>query len=450
MIGYKWLRSVFGGRLEEARRAPNDTRAYARARADALREVFDVMGLAADDFGNPLVEVDERGLPVLGDGRAGTREFSFASLGEAIFGLERFREIYHPASGLNFDGGLEPYIREAAIGPETFVDINTFNLSIAGLINAEIMERFAHPKYIGKDLVTVKPTKMNGQKLIGISPVRPQTAAAKARFAGEMHAEVGLGAAYQTTPETVEQALKIKVTREAAFFDLTGDVLDAAGEGIGDELGYGMEKDIADGVMGVTSSYNRNGTAYATYQTTSPYINDLANPFSDETDIDDARQLFVGMTDPETGREIQVDGRTILCMPGRELKFRDQLFAPNVQVGTQAAGNFPSRWKMTSSQINAVGAGGAYTIVSLSSIWYNRATAATGLNLSASDAKEYWWVGDFPQAFFWMENWPLTPWQANADELAMKDQGLIAVYGCNYRGVMYSREPRRAVRCKAS
>src|SRR5262249_33644662 len=153
----------------------------------------------------------------------------------------------HPGSGFNF--GMARFLQEAAVGPETFIDINVYNLSIAGLINAEIMTRFNAPEYIGRNLVTIKPTKMNGQKLIGIVPIRPQTAAAKNRQPGEQHAEVGLGAAYQTTPETTEQALKVKLTRESAFFDLTGDVLEAAGQGVGDELAYGMEKAIADEVM---------------------------------------------------------------------------------------------------------------------------------------------------------------------------------------------------------
>ena len=163
--------------------------------------------------------------------------------------------------------------------------------------------------------------------------------------------------------------------------------------------------------------------------------------------MDDARQLFVGMTDPATGREIMVNGLDILCMPARELRFREQLFGPNVEVGTQLNSNFPSRYKMSPNQINAVGRG-TYTLTPLTAIWYNRATAADGLNLSASNAKEYWWVGDFKKAFYWMENWPMTPWQASASELYMKDRGLVAIYGANYRGVAYAKQPRYAVRNK--
>lgn len=440
MLGYKALRKIFDGRLTEAK-SNNGNRA--QGRVNALREFFGLLGLEADGYGNPRIQLDENNMPVLQEGRMRAREVSLRHLAESIMGHEFVEEYYHPANGFNF--GLRP-LQESAIDPSAFVDINTFNLSISGLVNAEIIERFMHPDYIGRNLVTIKPTKMNGQKLIGISRMRTQTSAAKGRQPGEAHTEIGFGSNFQTTPETVEQALKCKVTREAVFFDLTGDVLDEAGN-VGDELAYGMEKDIADLVLGVSSSYNRNGTSYSTYQTASPWINDHSNAFSDETDIDDARQLFVGMTDPDTGREISIMGRDILCMPARELKFREQLFGSGLQVGTQLNSNFPSRWKMSTAQISAV-SGGPYNVMPMSAIWYNRATAADGLNLSASNAKEYWFVGDFQKAFWWMENWPLTPWQANADELAMKDQGLIAVYGANYRGVGYVREPRYVVRNK--
>ena len=453
----KALRSIFEGRLREAHEAPGALHDYARARVLALREIFDDLGLGSNDLGEPLLPIDDRGLPNLNtNGTARPDEFSLRHVGEAIFGHDLFEQIYHPSGGFNF--GLSRYLHEAAVGPEAFVDINTYNLAIAGLVNAEIMRRFQAPDYIGKNVVTIKPTKMNGQAFIGVVGIRPASALAKGRKPGEAHAMLGLGSAKQLSPETVEQAAKCVVTREAAFFDLTGDVLEAAG-GVGDELAYGQEREIADEVMGITNSYNRNGTSYNTYQTAAPFVNDHVNPFTDEVDVDDARQLFVNMRDPETAREIRIDGRTILCMPGLALKVREQIFGTNVQIGTQLNSSFPSRWKTSTGELANVGAAnggrGPYQVVEMSAIWFNRATAPDGLNLSAADARGLWFLGDFAgppgaEGFIWMENWPLTPWQASADEYLMKDHGLIAVYGANYRGRMFTREPRRAVRNKAA
>ena len=134
-------------------------------------------------------------------------------------------------------------------------------------------------------------------------------------------------------------------------------------------------------------------------------------------------------------------------MPAKEVLFRQQLFGPAVQMGTQLNSNFPSVWTQGPNPVATMG-GGTYRLQPLTAIWYNRATASDGLNLSAANAKKYWWVGDFQKAFHWMENWPLTPWQAAADELVMKDQGLVAVYGANYRAVGFVNEPRYAVRNK--
>ncbi len=375
-------------------------------------------------------------------------ELGLRTLAEAIMGHEFVEEYYHPSSG--FPGGMK-HLQEAAIDPTAFINISTFNSAVSGLLNAEIIAAFENPLYIGRTLIKTVPTSMNGHKKIGVNRISPQTSAAKGRKPGEKHAEVGYGDQYKLTPETVEQALKTKVTKEAVFFDLTGEVTTRATE-VGDELAYGQEKDIADMVLGVTSlpsTYNFNGTSYETYQTASPWINDSVNPFSDIRDVDEARQLFVNMTDPITGREININSYNILVMPAKELLFRQQLFSVNIEIGTQLNSSFPSQWGTNSNQLNTVGRG-TYQLTPLTAIWYNRATAASGLGLSAPNAQGLWILGDFQKAFEWQENWPLTTWQASADELVMKDEGLVMVHGANYRGSGFVNEPRYVNRNKAA
>lgn len=441
MIAYRALRQMFDTPLQEAQR---NSRSRGHGLLEGLRVFHDTLGLDTDArSGRPMIRLDDRGLPVLKPNRERAREFSLRNLAEAIMGKDFTDEYYDPTGGFNF-----AFLREAAIDPSAFQNINTFNLAVAGLVNAEIMERFNQPVFFGRNLVTVKPTKMNGQKLVAVARMGSYSANAKGRKPGEQHAEVGLSEAYQTTPETLEQALKCRVTREAVFFDITDQVLDEAGE-VGHELAYGQEKDIADMVLGVTGlagTYNRNGTSYECYQTASPWINDASNPFSDWSDIDDARQNFVGMTDPESGKEIVVMGTTVLCTPAKELLMRQQMFGPNVQMGTQLNSNFPSTWTVGGNPL--AGVGQSFTLTNMGAIWYNRLTAADGLNLSASNAVKYWYIGDYAKAFWWMENWPMTPWMASADETRMKDEGLVAIFGANYRGRGYTREPRYVDRNK--
>ena len=182
------------------------------------------------------------------------------------------------------------------------------------------MRRFQAPEYIGRNLVPVKPTKMNGQAFIGIVGIRPASALAKGRKPGEAHVMLGLGSAKQISPQTVEQAAKCVVTREAAFFDLTGDVLEAAAA-VGDELalraGEGDRRrdprrhQLLQPQRHVATTRTRPRHPSSTITSTrSRMRSTLTTP----------RQLLVGMKDPETSREIRVDGRTILCMPGMALK----------------------------------------------------------------------------------------------------------------------------------
>ncbi|MGH8356223.1 MAG: hypothetical protein ACRESF_01905 [Pseudomonas sp.] len=462
MIPMRNLRALREARISESMQHGTDLTGYRRGAMAFVRELHESLGVAVTDQGRAIIPLDARGLPVRPKNVMRPEEYSLRGLAEAIMGHEFVEDYFHPAGGNGFDFSNR-HLLEAAIDPTAFVDISTFNLGVAGLVNAKIMERFNAPDYIGVELVEIVPTNQNGHKRIGIANQSGTTKASKGRQPGEQHQEVGYGEMYQTTPITVEQAEKVMVTKEAVFFDLTGDVL-RGGEAIGDDLKYGQERDIAASVLGVTnlaSKYNFNGTSYETYQSSSPWVNTQANGIVagsfDITNIDKARQLFFGMTDPVTAREIRVVGKAILVNPYQELLLRAQLYTAQISIGSQnTSAGFPSWWQQAGNDLAQLGANmgqtGPFTVIPMTSIWYNMltasATAANGYNglaQSAANAKQYWYIGDFPRAFEWQENWPLTPWQAAADEFIMKDRGLLAAYGANYRGSMFVKEPRYVV-----
>jgi hypothetical protein len=443
----KAIRQLFEARTTEAQQHGTDLDGYRRGTAQFLREWCETFGLSWTENGPGFLR-DADGRYYKGPGTAHASEVNFRHLAEAIHGHRFVEEYYNPANAFAFDSRR---LMEAALDPTAFLNVSVFNQAVVGLLNAEIIEHFAHPHYIGRELVTIKPTTMNGQKLIGTTRIIPTSKEAKGRQPGERHAEIGFSEKYQVTPPTVEDALKIVVTKEAVYFAdaLQGQVVETAGS-VGDELAYGQEKEIADIVMGVVNNYNFMGTNYNTYQTTSPFVNDADNPFEDIADLDAARLRFLNLTDPNTGREIELSGYTILAMPERELSWREKLFAPQLQVATALSGsNFPTRQVLTGNHISQVG-GGTYSLVPLTAIWRNRALAGDGLDLTTAQAAQWWWVGDFKKAFWWMENWPLTTWSASPGELEMQDRGLVMVHGANMRGVGYVREPRYVQRNKHS
>ena len=432
------IRSLFQGRIREAQDGGREYRDGCNA---FLRDWNEALGLNPSWTGGNDTYLTEELRPTFGEGRFRPGEVSIALLAEAILGRDTVDEIRN---------GNMHHLSEAAIDPTAFQNINLFNLSTAGLVNARILEAFTKPEYIGLGLVTVVPTNMNGHKIVGTTGISAQTSAAKNRGPGQAHASVSFSEAWQTTPETVEQALKVEVSQEATFFEhISGDIMRQA-DMVGDELAYGLEKEICSEFIGATNSYNRSGTSYNTYQTATPYINDHSNPFTDQLDVDDARTLLLAMTDPDTGREITVNVAQIFCSPYKELTFREQLFGSQLSLGTQISSNVATRIVQSQSQLNQVSRG-TIQLTPLTQIWHNMMVAAAadgGLALSAANAKAYWWYGDPKRAFEYHQNWPLRTWQATATELTMKDRGLIAVQGANYRGKVYTREPRYMIRNK--
>lgn len=367
--------------------------------------------------------------------RLNPMEYSLARIGEAIFGIEKFRQVFDPESGGDIQSLLEA---GPAIDPTTFVNINTFNLVVAGLVNARIMEQFENPALIGDELCETIPTNMNGQKFIGVTKIGDK---GLTRNPGQPHTRAGFGEQWVKTPETSEKALCVEVSKEAVFFDLTGQVLDTASQ-VGEELAYRRELTIIDGVIGVNNTYSYKDTTYNTYQATTPWINSQSNPLAyqaaDWKVIDAGLLLFSRMTDPATGKEILVNPNAVLVSPDRAKLMSHIINATAVYEGSALSSNFPGRQTVGPNPI-----GFAPKILS-SPIYRNRITAANGLGLTSDQAAVRWYMGDFKRAFKWMENWPLRVQQASASEYVMLDRGIIAAYFANYRGEFAVREPRYA------
>lgn len=402
-----------------------------------LRAALGLMVMSPATNGRPaefMESRDEYGRPVIAKGAVKPHEFSLRELAEAIFG-DTFDRHFTP----NEAPDRRTLLEAGAIDPTAFLNINTFSLATAGLIEAGIIERFQNPAFIGDQLVTVRPTRMNGEKMIGVTGIGDKAAN---RPIGGTHPRADFGEHWIKTPELAEKALACEVTQEAVFYDLTGQVLETANS-VGEELGYAREKTIADLVLGVVNPYSYNDTTYNTYQTATPWINDHVNVPVDYTDMQASKALFRQMTDPATGKEILVMPNTILHHSDREDTFHRILNSTEVRETSDAGARLTIMPPPPSVSSNKP------TLLS-SPIFDNRMTAANGLALSLANAQDRWHHGDFRRAFMWMEAWPLRVKQASASEYMMIDRGIIAAYFANYRGVGAVREPRYVVRNKAA
>jgi hypothetical protein len=224
----------------------------------------------------------------------------------------------------------------------------------------------------------------------------------------------------------------VPVTKEAIFFDRTHLVLARAAE-VGEILGLNKEKRLLDLLIGVTNTYKWRGTAYNTYQASTPWINVItANALVDWTNVDAAEQLFADILDPNTGEPVLVSANTVLVMPAYRHAAHRVFNAAEIH------------YEASGSATNTIAANplGNYNVVE-SRLAYRRLLAS---GVSASDAKKYWFIGDFRKAFAYMENWPITVTQSPPGSEADFNNDIVVRFKASERGAAAVMNPRYVVK----
>jgi hypothetical protein len=427
-----------------------------------LEEIRSYLGLSNK---NGTDYKDQAGNKRLGERSLKPEDFSLRELAEGILGPS-FRVMFDDSqkgtlarviAAKNMVGQSSPGNRKAlfestgfGIDPTAFLNINTFTSVVGGLIEVKILEAFQNPQLIADKLCPAEPTKLNGQKMIGIQSIGDR---GKKRLPGEAHTRAQFGERWVLTPETRENALAVDVTKEAVFFDYTGDVLNMASS-IGLELSYRKELEVLGVITGATNSFNYNGTAYNTYQTskTLGYLNDFSNPLIDWTSIQADMLAFMRTEDPHTGKRILLQPNTILVNPAKLATANLIINATSIERRTGAGATTP---QTTSNPLFAAqGAGNPYGgqfEVLTSPLLEQICTASAvdgGLALSQANADEYWWMLQSGKSFKYMQNYPLTITQAAPNQYEMLDKGLVASYFANERGIAAVVSPWHIIRNK--
>lgn len=326
-----------------------------------------------------------------------------------------------------------------AVMPSAFNNISAWNTAVAGLWEVMVLEAYQRHSFIGAQLCRTVPTRLRQQKLIGHSIIGDLAENMKP---GQRHPRAQFGERYVTTPETQKRGLGIDVTREAVFFDATNGGIMQMAESVGAELALRKERLIIDQFLGVTNGYTYGGTASDTYQTSTPWVNSHTNALVDFQDVDDSLQLFNGMVDAEKGEPIIVNARDVLVMPGNEMNARTVFSYDKIERSTQSGteiGHGPNPLKSM-----------GFNLLPTSVLVYKRITDADGLNIAASLAKEYWFLGDFQGTFSYFENWAMNTTRVAATDYTMADQDLILSMFCNEMGIPATVEPRKTVRSIAA
>lgn len=429
-------------------------------RSRFVMEMRQNLGLC-DEKGND--HKDAAGNATIGKRTVTPEQFSVRELAEAILGPawsiffdDSKRHILsrmNQARAIMESAGDKTALLESTgygLDPTAFLNINTFTALVGGLVEVKILESFKNPDFISDQIAPAEPTKLNGQKIIGIQSLGDF---ARKRLPGNPTTRAQFGERWVTTPETRENALAVDVLKETVFFDLTGDILRMAND-VGEALGYRKELEVLSLFIGGTNNFNYNGQAYNTYQTskTLGYTNDFSNPMVDWTSLQTARLQFMRTEDPHTGKRILINPDTIVVNPAK-IATAEMIVSATQMERRTGAGASPAQ--TTSNPLNvAQGADNPYRgqFKVLSSPLLEQMcleTAANGgLALAQNVADEYWWMLQGNKAFKYMQNYPMQVLQAAPQQYEMMDKGIVASYFASERGIPAVISPWHIIRNK--
>lgn len=312
----------------------------------------------------------------------------------------------------------------AAIDPSAFSNIT------GQLLINEVKDRYKAADFIGEQLVdTVKITNGNlgTQKTPWLSAIvdAPDVLHPQQQYPFSVFQEQWI-----TYPAPIKRGMICAVTMEMIFSDLTGQAMEAA-RAVAERLAIQKEENILNVVLGLTNNHIWNDTSYSTYVST-PWDNTItSNTLVNWESLNVVEQQLAGMTDPVSGKAIMIKPSALLVMPYRKYNAKRVLNATETRSGDITTG--------TGDQILSVNPLDTKYPVLASQYAYNLLVAS---GVSAANAREYFYLGDFKKAFVYREVHPLDTVQAPPYYIRQFEQDIAVAVRCSEYGVAGVRDPR--------
>lgn len=350
------------------------------------------------------------------------RDFSVRELAEAYLGRE-WVDSLDPKAG-RFVNLME------ASGDA--VSYSQFSNITGQIFFTEVKDAYENEEFVFSALIETKPSNiLDSEKIPGLSGIGDEL---ETVTEGGEYPVVGFSEDYIEVAAKKKRGAIVPLTKEMIRGDKTGLVLDRA-KGLGFFLGLNKEKRLIDalidenaGAASITAGghrYHWRGTSYATYQSTSPWVNiKTSNALVDWTDIDAAWLLLANMTDPFTGEPIMVMPDTIIVTPDKFHTAKRIVSATEVRNDTNMNTNTANTVSISPSPIDT------YKVVTSRLL---KARAATD-----SD----WWFGAPSKAVRYYSIWDLTPEEAPSNSPLAFQRDIVFQYKVSEMGAAAVIEPR--------
>lgn len=344
------------------------------------------------------------------------------------------REMAENMIGSNWADTLKNYAGRLRESVEA-VDSSGFSAITGQLLIDTIREKYKLATFITDEMFTVAKIS-NGNLGTQIEPyLSDVTDDPGVVNQGQPYPATAFTGQYVTYPAPEKYGRICRVTFEMIYSDLTGQVLDSAAS-VGTRVGLWVEEKRLRVAFGLTNPFNWNGTAYNTYLTTGSWINKLTDfTLTNWTSVNRIEQLFAKMTDPVTGKPIDLDANGMVVMPTLKYTAKRILNATEVRSGDVTSG--------TGDQV--ISANPLDTNYKLMTSKHARAQVVGFGAVTEAITDTYVLTGDFKKGLLWREVFPMQTVQAPPQSQEEFNQDVVLQVKGNVYGVAAVREPRALV-----
>lgn len=315
--------------------------------------------------------------------------------------------------------------------PSHFANISAFSSTVAGLLDAMIMEAYSVPEFKGDNFFTTEDSRMNGGAAIGIMN---DGEAGEDLLYGEAYPTVGLKETRVLIPDNKRRGNTIQVNELDFVYDRTGKIQEMS-TGAGKAVRRLKEINQAKVFLGIINNYSRDGVTANTYLKTAGfvptnYVNSLGTlPITGFAQIDTAKMTLLGNRDPGTGFEIDIPTpMQVAVMPQRFLNLQTVAKATEVERRT------------TDQTVISRAENPLYAIdaVELPMLWFNLLVAS---GVSVVNATDRWFAGAFKKSFRYRQ---IVPFESKEAPLSSEDvrRDIVLIRVAREIGVSWVWEPR--------
>lgn len=361
------------------------------------------------------------------------RDFSIRELFEAVVpdGNSMIRQWQ------NEKGGFGAELLEAAPGASA-VGYSDFSNITGQIFFTMVKEKYESEEFVFGKAITSKPSTIQDiERIPGITRIGDQALVIPE---GGEYPRLGVGEDYQEVAAKKKRGAILEVTKEAVAGDKTGELLDRCGE-LGYFLGLNDEKRIIDAIIdeneGAASAhqgghrYTWRGTAYATYQTSSPWINSkTSTALTNASSLNTLWLLMAAITDPFTGEPIMVNPDTLIVAP-------DLLFTASRIVSATEYRSTDPGYATSANPAQTVGPnpishiiGGGLKVMSSRLL---KSRLATDTN---------WFLGSPKKAVCRFYNWDVTTAQRSTNTDAEFERDIVMQFKASLKDAVSVIEPR--------